>query len=96
MHGTTNRGEERPLRLWFEADTLRHGVHLSAALRTRGWPAAEVWPPRPGLPQQRRWIVAATTPPVAASPAMVRGLERDSEELARRLGGCRFVRSEPV
>jgi hypothetical protein len=95
MHGTTNRGEERPLRLWFEADTLRQGVHLSAALRTRGWPAAEVWPPRTGLPHER-WIVAATTPPVTASPATVRCLERYGEDLARRLGGCRFVRSEPV
>jgi hypothetical protein len=95
MHGTADRGE-RPLRLWFEADTLRHGVHLSAVLRTRGWPAVDVWPPRAGLLQERRWSVAATTPPVSASAADVRRIEREVEEIALRLRGCRFVRSEPV
>jgi hypothetical protein len=95
MPGTADRGD-RPLRLWFEADTLRHGVHLSAALRTRGWPAVEVCPPRAGLLQDRCWSVAATTPPVSGSLAEVRRIEREVEEFARRLRGCRFVRSEPV
>ena len=93
MHGLTGR-DPGPLQMWFEADTLRQGVRLSAALRARGWTAAAMRPACGAEPRGRSWSVVAT-PPVPAS-AEVRCREREMEELAQWFPGCRFVGSEPV
>jgi hypothetical protein len=88
--------QQRPLRVWFEADTRGQGVHLSAALRARGWTASELRPARPDRPHAGNWRVMATTTPVPASSGDIERLESDMEGVAGWFPGCRFVGSEPV